>query len=326
MKEIRGLAYTFTRFKSPWLTKKDKRNFVVHHHPSPKTHTRAFQIGIALNAGFVLVEAAFGWMTQSLALLADAGHNLSDVLGLLLAWGASYLAQRPPSLIYTYGLRRSTILAALFNSMLLLLAVGGIAWEALQRLQDPTPVPGMTLIWVAGVGVVINTLTALLFFSGGKADLNIRGAFLHMAADALVSVGVVLAGVAILLTGWLWFDPAISLVIVVVIVTGTWNLLRDALGLILDRVPKHIKPLAVHTFLKALEGVAQVHDLHIWAMSTTETALTAHLVMPKGCPGDDFLAHVSDELHHHFNIDHATLQVETGDGQWPCRLEAADQV
>jgi cobalt-zinc-cadmium efflux system protein len=304
---------------------------VVHHHghthhPAPKTYTRAFQIGIALNVGFVVIEAAFGWITQSLALLADAGHNLSDVLGLLLAWGASYLAQRPPSPTYTYGLRRSTILAALFNAMLLLLAVGGIAWEALRRLQDPTPVPGLTLIWVAGVGVVINTLTALLFVSGGKGDLNIRGAFLHMAADALVSVGVVLAGVAIVLTGWLWFDPAISLVIVVVIVAGTWSLLRDALGLILDRVPKHIEPLAVRTFLTELPGVAQVHDLHIWAMSTTETALTAHLVMPAGCPGDDFLAHVSEELHHHFGVDHATVQVETGTGQVPCRLADDGQV
>jgi cobalt-zinc-cadmium efflux system protein len=304
---------------------------VVHHHghahhPTPKTYTRAFQIGIALNVGFVLIEAGFGWMTQSLALLADAGHNLSDVLGLLLAWGASYLAQRPPTTAYTYGLRRSTILAALFNSMLLLLAVGGIAWEALRRLQDPTPVPGLTLIWVAGVGVVVNTLTALLFFSGGKGDLNIRGAFLHMAADALVSVGVVLAGVAILLTGWLWFDPAISLVIVVVIVAGTWNLLRESLGLILDRVPTHIEPLAVRTFLKELPGVAQVHDLHIWAMSTTETVLTAHLVMPEGCPGDDFLAHTSEELNHHFNVGHATLQVETGDAQYACRLEPDDRV
>ncbi len=300
---------------------------MVHHHAhghshAPKTHTRAFQIGIGLNIGFVIIEAWFGWITQSLALLADAGHNLSDVLGLLLAWGASYLARRPPSRTYTYGLRRTTILAALFNSMLLLLAVGGIAWEALRRLQNPTPVPGITLIWVAGVGVVINTLTALLFFSGGKQDLNIRGAFLHMAADALVSVGVVLAGAAMLLTGWLWFDPAISLVIVIVIVVGTWNLLRDALGLILDRVPKHIQPLAVRTLLKELPGVAQVHDLHIWAMSTTETALTAHLVMPAGCPGDAFLAQASEELHHHFDIDHATLQVETGDVQYPCRLES----
>ncbi len=294
------------------------------HHHAPKTYTRAFQLGIGLNIGFVLIEAGLGWITQSLALLADAGHNLSDVLGLLLAWGASYLAQCPPSPAYTYGLRRSTILAALFNAMLLLLAVGGIAWEALRRLQDPTPVPGMTLIWVAGVGVVINTLTALLFFSAGKGDLNIRGAFLHMAADALVSVGVVLAGVAILLTGWLWFDPAISLVIVGVIVAGTWNLLREALGLILDRVPKHIEPLAVRTFLRELPGVAQVHDLHIWAMSTTETALTAHLVMPEGCPGDDLLAHISDELHHHFDIDHATLQIERGNGQFLCRLESDD--
>ncbi len=298
----------------------------VHHHPDPNHHTRAFQIGIVLNIGFVILEAAFGWFSQSLALLADAGHNLSDVLGLVLAWGASYLAQRPPSPNYTYGLRRTPILAALFNSMLLLLAVGGIAWEALRRLQDPTPVPGITLIWVAGVGIVINTITAWLFFSGSQHDLNIRGAFLHMAADALVSVGVVLAGVAILLTGWLWFDPAISLVIVVVIVVGTWHLFRDALGLILDRVPKHIEPLAVRTFLRELPGVDDVHDLHIWAMGTTETALTAHLVMPTGSPGDSFLAQVSDDLHHHFEIDHATLQIETGDDQYPCRLEPDHQV
>ncbi len=301
---------------------------MVHHHShghshshTPKTYTRAFQIGIGLNIGFVLIEVAFGLTSQSLALLADAGHNLSDVLGLLLAWGASYLGQLPPNQTYTYGWRRSSILAALLNGILLLMAMGGITWEALRRLQEPTPVPGMTLIWVAGVGVVINTLTALLFFSGGKKDINIRGAFLHMAADALVSVGVVFAGIAILLTGWLWFDPAISLVIVVVIVVGTWNLLRDALGLILDRVPKHIEPLAVRTFLQELPGVAQVHDLHIWGMSTTETALTAHLVMPEGCPGDSFLTHISEELHHHFDIDHPTLQIETGDQQYPCPLE-----
>jgi cobalt-zinc-cadmium efflux system protein len=210
--------------------------------------------------------------------------------------------------------------------MLLLLAVGGIAWEALRRLQDPTPVPGMTLIWVAGIGIVINTLTALLFLSGSQHDLNIRGAFLHMAADALVSVGVVLAGVAILLTGWLWFDPAISLVIGVVIVVGTWQLFQEALGLILDRVPKHVEPLAVRTFLQELPDVAKVHDLHIWAMSTTETALTAHLVMPAGSPGDSFLAQVSDDLRHHFEIDHTTLQIEVGDDQYPCRLEPDHRV
>lgn len=302
---------------------------VAHHHEhnhSPKTYKWAFQIGIGLNVGFVLIEAGFGWVTQSLALLADAGHNLSDVLGLLLAWGASYLAQSPPSHYYTYGLRRSTILAALLNAILLLLAMGGITWEALRRLQEPTAVPGMTLIWVAGVGVVINTLTALLFFSHSKKDINIRGAFLHMAADALVSVGVVLAGIAILLTGWLWFDPVISLVIVTVIVVSTWNLLREALGLILDRVPKHIEPLAVRTFLQELPGVAQVHDLHVWAMSTTETALTAHLVMPTGYPGDDFLTHTCEELHHHFDIDHSTLQIELGNGQHSCRLEPDHRV
>lgn len=302
---------------------------MVHHHDhhqAQPSHNRAFLIGTSLNLGFVLVEAGFGWRTQSLALLADAGHNLSDVMGLLVAWGASYLTQRPPNQTYTYGLRRSSILAALLNSMMLLVAMGAITWEALRRLQNPSPVSGSTLIWVAGVGVIINTVTALLFLSGRDKDLNIRGAFLHMAADAMVSLGVVLAGIAIIVTGWLWLDPAISLVIVGVILVGTWSLLNDALGLILDRVPKHIEPLAVRTFLRELPGVAQVHDLHIWAMSTTETALTAHLVMPTGCPGDSFLAHACDELHHHFTIDHATLQVETGDAQYPCHLEPEHHV
>jgi cobalt-zinc-cadmium efflux system protein len=296
------------------------------HSHSPKKYNRAFLIGTILNVGFVLVEAWFGSIAHSLALLADAGHNFSDVLGLLLAWVASYLVQRPPDRKYTYGLRRSSILAALLNAILLLLTMGGIAWEAIRRLSDPSPIAGSTMIWVAGVGVVINTLTALLFMSGREHDLNIRGAFLHMAADALVSVGVVFAGIAILQTGWLWLDPIISLIVVVVIVFGTWNLFKDALGLILDGVPKHIEPIAVRTFLEELPGVTRVHDLHIWAISTTETALTAHLVMPQGCVSDQFLTDTSVSLHTYFGIDHSTLQIETGHLEYPCHLESESHV
>lgn len=297
-----------------------------HHHHAPKTYNRAFLIGTSLNIGFVVVEAGFGLATNSLALLADAGHNLSDVLGLLLAWGASYLVKIPTSQRYTYGLRRSSILAALINAVLLLLTMGGITWEAIRRLQEPSEVAGGTVILVAAIGVVINTITALLFMSGRDKDMNIRGAFLHMAADALVSVGVVLAGVAILLTGWLWFDPVISLIIVAVIVVGTWNLFKGALELILDGVPEKIEPIAVKTFLQELQGVTQVHDLHIWAMSTTETALTAHLVIPEGYTGDRFLTDTCQALHEHFDIDHATLQIETGDRDYPCHLESEDHV
>ena len=301
---------------------------MIHHEHShaPKTYNRAFLIGTGLNISFVLVEAWFGLLTNSLALLADAGHNLSDVLGLLLAWGASYLVQRPPNRKYTYGFRRSSILAALINAILLLLTMGGITWEAIRRLQEPTAIAGGTVILVAGIGVVINTITALLFLSGRDKDMNIRGAFLHMAADALVSVGVVLAGIAILLTGWFWFDPVISLVIVVVIVIGTWNLFKDALELILDGVPKQIELIAVRTFLQELQGVTQVHDLHIWAMSTTETALTAHLVIPKEYTGDRFLTDTCEALHTNFGIDHSTLQIESGDRNYPCHLEPDSHV
>jgi cobalt-zinc-cadmium efflux system protein len=291
------------------------------HEHSVTNYNRVFAIGTALNVGFVIVEALFGFWTQSLALLADAGHNLSDVLSLLLAWGASVLAQRPPSNRYTYGLRRSSILAALLNSIILILAMGGIAWEAIGRFNNLTSIPGTTIIWVAGIGVVINTATALLFLSGREQDLNIKGAFLHMAADALVSLGVVLTGIAILTTGWLWFDPAISLIIVVVVVAGTWQLLQDSLSLSLDAVPNHIEPAAVKTFLAEIPGVDRVHDLHIWAMSTTQTALTVHLVMPDGHPGDRFLAHISQELHHHFGIEHSTIQIEIDDSETSCFYE-----
>jgi cobalt-zinc-cadmium efflux system protein len=268
-------------------------------------------IGTVLNVGFVAVEAGFGFGIQSLALLADAAHNLSDVSGLLIAWGATHLTQQPPTRSYTYGLGRSSILAALLNAMILLIAMGGIAWEAIHRFSAADTIPGALLIGVAGIGVVINGLTAGLFMAGRHHDLNIRGAFLHMAADALISLGVVLTGIALLLTGWYWLDPLISLLIVSVVVYGTWGLFKEALQLSLDRVPNHIEPLAVQMFLNELPGVTQIHDLHIWPMSTTQTALTAHLVMPDGHPDDQFLHHITQELKHHFGIGHATLQVET---------------
>ena len=294
-----------------------------HHHGhahGPVNYGRAFAIGTALNLGFVIVEAVYGYLAHSLALFADAGHNLSDVFGLLLAWGASALARRPPTKRYTYGLRSSSILAALLNAIVLLLSMGAIAWEAIRRFSDPSPVAGATVIGVALVGVAINTATALMFMSGRKGDLNIRGAFLHMAADAVVSLGVVLAGIAISVTGWLWFDPVVSLIIVAVVVVGTWQLLRDSVNLALDAVPTGIEPLAVQTYLAERPGVSQIHVLHIWAMSTTETALTAHLVMPTGYPGDAFLCQVCKDLHDHFGIEHSTLQVETGDSDYPCAL------
>jgi cobalt-zinc-cadmium efflux system protein len=261
---------------------------------------------------FVAIEAVFGFLTNSLALLADAGHNLSDVLGLLLAFGASWLTRRRPTQRYTYGLRRSSILAAVFNASFILVAMAAIATESIRRFSSPTPVSGSTVIGVALVGIVINGITAVLFMSGRERDLNIKGAFLHMAADALVSAGVVLAGIAIVTTGWLWFDPVVSLIIVAVIAIGTWNLLRDAVNLALDAVPEGIDPQAVRTYLSELHGVVGVHDLHIWAMSTTETALTAHLVMLTGNPGDAFLARISIELHDNFGIEHSTIQVEMG--------------
>lgn len=293
-----------------------------HGHHGPASYGRAFAIATALNLGFVIVEAVYGYLAHSLALFADAGHNLSDVLGLILAWGASVLARRPPTKRYTYGLRSTSILAALANAIVLLLSMGAIAWEAIQRFSSPGPVSGGTVIGVALVGIAINTATALMFMSGRKSDLNIRGAFLHMATDALVSLGVVLAGIAILVTGWLWFDPVVSLIIVAVVVVGTWQLLRDSVNLALDAVPAGIEPLAVQTYLSEHPGVSKVHDLHIWAMSTTETALTAHLVMPQGYPGDAFLCHVCKELRDQFGIEHTTLQVETGDSEYPCALES----
>lgn len=300
---------------------------MAHHHDhAPANYSKAFAIGVALNLGYVFVEASFGFVSHSLALVADAGHNLSDVLGLLLAWGASWLVQRRPTKHRSYGFRRSSVLAALFNALFLLVAIGAIAWEAIRRFGDPASVSGTTVIVVAAVGIVINTATALLFMSGQKGDLNIRGAFLHMAADAAVSLGVVLAGIAIVRTGWDWLDPAVSLAIVAVVLVATWGLLRDSVNLALDAVPEGIDPAAVQGYLSGLPGVVEVHDLHVWGMSTTETALTAHLIVPDGSGGDALLARTCAELHDRFGIEHATLQIERGDPAYPCRLAPAEVV
>jgi len=288
------------------------------HSHAPASYGRAFAIGVALNSAFVVVELGFGLWSGSMALVADAGHNLSDVLSLLIAWGANIMAAKPASGRFTYGYKASSILAALANAGLLLVALGAILFETVQRLIHPAPVEGWTMIGVAGVGIVINTATALMFVGGRKHDINIRGAFLHMAADALVSLGVVIAGVLILLTGRQWIDPATSLLIVLVIGWGTWGLLRDSVKMGLLAVPDSIDERAVRSCLAELPGVAAVHDLHIWPMSTTETALTAHLVMPGGHPGDGFLHDVAHELEERFEIGHATVQVETG-GVEHCR-------
>jgi cobalt-zinc-cadmium efflux system protein len=289
------------------------------HSHAPASFGRAFAIGIALNTGFVAVEAGWGFMSHSLALVADASHNLSDVLGLLLAWGATILARRGPTERRTYGLRRSTTLAALFNGVLLLAGVGAIAWEAISRFRDPSPVAGGTMVWVAAMGIAVNTATALMFMSGRKSDLNIRGAFLHMAADAVVSLGVVVAGAVILATGWQWLDPVVSLAISVVILIGTSGLLRESFNLALDAVPPGIRVADVRRFLEGLPEVAEVHDLHIWGMSTTEIAMTAHLVMPNCRPDDCFYRDASQEMHDRFGIEHVTLQVESGNPDHPCR-------
>jgi cobalt-zinc-cadmium efflux system protein len=288
-------------------------------------HERAFAIGIALNLGFVAIESVFGVLSHSMALLADAGHNLSDVLALALAWGASVLGRREPSHRFTYGLGSSTILAALVNAMLLMLVVGGIAVEAMQRLLNPVPVASMTVIWVALCGIAVNSATALFFLRGRERDLNVRGAFQHMAADAAVSLGVAFAGVGMLYTGWTWLDPAMSLAIAAVIVGSTWGLLRDSVKLSLHAVPSRIDTGLIRAYLCALDGVAEIHGLHIWGMSTTETALTVHLVMPDAHPGDRFIAQISCELLDRFGVGHATIQVETGDALHPCPL-APDHV
>lgn len=280
------------------------------HDHGPANYNRAFAIGVALNAGYIILEVVFGLLAGSLALLADAGHNLSDVLGLLLSWSAHYFAQSQPTRRRTYGLRRTTILAALGNALLLLVAIGAIVWESIHRLMQPSSAAGATIIAVAAAGVVINGITAWLFVAGRKGDLNIRSAFLHMAADAGVSLGVVAAGIAIQLTGLLWIDPVVSLAIAVVIAIGTWSLLRDSSALAIDAVPRDINPDKVREYLAQLPGVHGVHHLHIWPMSTTETALTAHLVKPDAEIDDDLLCEIDRGLYDRFGIEHATIQLE----------------
>lgn len=295
-----------------------------HHHdhgPPPEGYSGRFAAGIALNLVFVIIEATYGYIAGSLALIADAGHNFSDVLSLGLAWGAASLATSKPSARRTYGLRRGTILASLLSAGLLLLAMGGIAWEAIGRFAEPAPLNGMTMIVVAGIGVVINTVTALLFAAGRHGDLNIRAAFLHMAADAFLSLGVVIGGIGILMYGWHWLDPVISLIIVAAIVWGTWDLLRESFDLAVDAVPRSIDPGKVAAWLSALPGVTRIHDLHIWAMSTTESALTVHLVMPEG-GNDHFLHELTEGLEDHFGIGHTTVQVERQDAGDGCDQQA----
>ncbi|HYY26566.1 MAG TPA: cation diffusion facilitator family transporter [Chthoniobacterales bacterium] len=271
---------------------------------------KAFAIGIALNVTYVVVQALFGLIAHSLALLSDAGHNLSDVLGLLLGWAATMLARKRPTAHYTYGLRRSTILASLANATLLLVAIGCITWEAIRRFATQEYVAATTVIWVAACGVAVNWLTAMLFMAGRKKDLNVRGAFLHMVADAVVSAGVVVAGFLILLTGWSWLDPAVSLLINGVIVWSTWGLLRDSVDMAMDAVPPGIDYASVQTYFRLLPGIADFHHLHIWALSTTETALTVHLVKPDPEGDDALLGRVSRELSSRFGIGHATIQFE----------------
>jgi cobalt-zinc-cadmium efflux system protein len=291
----------------------------THHHPSD--YNRAFAIGVALNVIFVVIEAGYGVFAKSLALMADAGHNLSDVLSLLLAWGASVLATKAATTKRTYGLRKVTIMASLVSAILLLIALGGIAWEAIGRFNNPSPVAGQIVMIVAAIGVVINTATALLFASGQKHDLNIRGAFLHMAADAAVSLGVVVAGFFIILKGWTWIDPVISLAIVAVILMGTWGLLRDSINSAIDAVPQGIDITGINNYLTCLENVCQIHDLHVWSLSTTEVALTVHLVVSDDTLDNDFLTTLQQHLHDDFGIEHSTIQVERQAADTVCMLD-----
>ena len=279
------------------------------HSHIPVNYGQSFAVGVGLNVVYVAVEAGFGFWDNSLALLSDAGHNLSDIIGLLLAWGGYALARIPPSPERTYGWRGSTILAALFNALLLLAAVGAITWESIRRLFEPGVLPGLTMILVAAVGVVVNTATALLFLRGRHTDLNIRGAFLHMAADAAVSLGVVLAGITIYFTGWHWVDPVTSLLIAAVIFASTWGLLKESVNMAMQAVPTNVDAQQVHEFLQSVAGVTEVHDLHIWAMSTTETALTVRLVIPEVADNDELLCRLQHDLHNRFGIEHVTIQI-----------------
>jgi cobalt-zinc-cadmium efflux system protein len=303
----------------------DHSHLAHDHSHAPRDFGLAFALGASLNLALVVAQLTYGWWANSLALISDGVHNFSDVLGLLLAWGGSWLATRRPTASRTYGYRRASILAALENAALLLVATGGLLLEAAERLfSAPPEVASGTVLWVALTAIVINTATALLFLRGREQDLNIRGAFIHMAADAAVSAGVVIVALAIARTGWFWLDPAASIAIGVVILWSSWGLLRDGLNLALDAVPAGVDPAAVESYLASLPGVTEVHDLHIWGMSTTETALTVHLVRPGAQTDDGFLAEIAHELEHDFRIQHATIQVETGEGE--CRLAPANVV
>lgn len=289
-----------------------------HHHHAATRFDRAFAIGIGLNVGFVVIEGVYGWRVNSLALLADAGHNLSDVAGLILAWAATVVARQAPDRNHTYGRQRASILAAFANAVLLLVAMASLLWEAVHRLQSPTTTEGLTIMVVAAIGVVVNGLTAALFMSGRASDINIRGAFLHMAADTLVSLGVVGAGALYLWQGWRWIDPLTSMAIAVLILYGTWGLFKQSLHLLFDGVPESIDLAAVDALLRAQSGVIEVHDLHVWAMSTRDIALTAHLVMPEGHPGDAFFTTLAEQLHERFEITHPTLQIDLADCTHGC--------
>lgn len=291
------------------------------HSKGIGNYNRSFAIGVMLNIVFVAIEASFGIIAGSLALIADAGHNLSDVVSLLLAWGASVLATKAATEKRTYGLQKATVMAALASAIILLVALGGITWEAIGHIFNPKPVEGMTVILVAAIGVVINTLTALLFFKGKKHDLNIRGAFLHMAADAGISLGVVVAGLFIMVKGWLWIDPVVSLIIVAVILVGTWGLLRDSINYAMDAVPDSIDIPAIRNYLMSFDYVNRIHDLHVWPLSTTKIALTVHIVVNDDSLDNNFLRNLQQYLHDHFGIEHSTIQVETSMGENDCMLD-----
>lgn len=293
------------------------------HHHNVEPNGNAFVIAIVLNSAFVVIEFFYGVIANSTALMADAWHNLSDVLALFLAWGAAHLARRAPSGRYTYGLRSTSILVALANAVFLLVTCGAIAWEALQRLLDPPAVAGLTVTVVAAIGIVINGVSAWLFAKGSKGDLNVRGAYLHMAADAAISLGVVVTGIAMIFTGWYWLDPVGTMVIVAIIVAGTWRMLVQSLQLALSAVPEHIEVAQVESYLRQIPGVAGIHDLHIWGMSTTESAMTVHLVMPAGYPGDAFVDDIMNTLRQRFSVQHSTLQVEQGTTEHCCALHPA---
>jgi cobalt-zinc-cadmium efflux system protein len=294
-----------------------------HHHAHSSNQGRIFLLTILLNALFVGVEFFYGLISNSTALIADAGHNVSDVLGLFLAWFAVILSRKQPSKRYTYGLRSTSILAALANTMLLLVACGAIGWEAIHRVSQPPIIAGQTVSIVAAVGIFINGLSAILLMKGSKGDLNIRGAYLHMVADTAVSLAVVITGLVIFYTQWYLIDPIMSLIIVLVILVGAWGLLRDSLRLALNAVPRHIDASAINDYLCQLEGVSDIHDLHIWGLSTTENALTVHLVMPNGHPGDDFMDEITHTLEERYEVHHSTLQIELGTTNHTCSLTEA---